>query len=190
MRLPQIRMESQFIQLGFQIKKPVQHIEQPKAIQNIKQPKAKMEIETTKSNLIIDQSQTRAEEGFKPISQVAKETADLGKQKALEGISRRTRQGDELMRIENGGNPIKIQAKENSEKPYLPLGIGWIPSYGSVKIQYEPAKVDIEITPQKPEIEVVQRKPIHDYTPGDVSFYIEQKNWLKIDFVNLYDIEV
>ncbi len=40
MQLPQIRMQSTFIQTSIQITDPVQRIEQPKAIQTIKQPQA------------------------------------------------------------------------------------------------------------------------------------------------------
>ncbi len=177
MRLPQLRMESQFIKLGIQIQKPVQQIQQPKPVQRIEQPKAEMNIKTTPGRLNIDQSQV-------------KEQANLAKQKAMEGIARRVRQGDELMRIENGGNPIKSQAIENSNRPYYPLGIGWIPSYGSVKLHYEPAQVNIDVTPRKPIIDFQVQKPIHEYTPGKVSYYIEQKNYLKIDVINVVDEQV
>lgn len=190
MRLPQLRMESQFIKLGIQIQKPVQQIQQPKPVQRIEQPKAEMNIETTPGRLNIDQSQARAEVGIQPTDQMVKEQANLAKQKAMEGIARRVRQGDELMRIENGGNPIKSQAIENGNRPYYPLGIGWIPSYGSVKLYYEPAQVNIDVTPQKPIIDIRAQKPIHEYIPGNVSYYIAQKNFLKIEVVNIVDEQV
>lgn len=190
MRIPQIRMESTFMQIGLQIDQPIQRIEQPKAILEIEQPKAVVEMETTLGKLSIDQSQAFAEENRKPIAEVVRETAQIAKQTAMEGTKRRAREGRELMEIEKGGNPIVSQAMEHSKRPEKQLSIGWIPSYGSVKIHYEPGEVDIRITPQKPIIEAIPQKPIHDYTPGNVSVYIRQWNSLKIDVINLFDESV
>ena len=37
---------------------------------------------------------------------------------------------------------------------------------------------------QKPIIDVQVNKPIHDYTPGNVSVSVSQKNSLQIDVIN------
>ncbi|WAA12025.1 DUF6470 family protein [Fervidibacillus halotolerans] len=190
MRIPQLRMESSFMQIGLQTEQPVQRIEQPKAIIEMEQPKAIVEMETTPATLTIDQSQALAEQNRKPILEVVRDTATLGKQSVLEGTGRRAQEGRELMEIEKGGNPIITQAVEHSKRPEKQLAIGWIPSHGSVKIHYEPAKVDIRVTPQKPIIEAIPQKPIHDYTPGNVSVYIRQWNSLKIEVVHLFDESV
>jgi hypothetical protein len=187
MNMPQIRLESTFAQIGLHTEKPIQKIEQPKAVQTIEQPKAQLSIETVPSRLTIDQIEAWAQLGFKPIPWLVEETANYGKQQSMEGIARRVRQGDELMKIENKTNPIPIQAEENGHKPEAQFNIGFIPSYGSVKIHYQPAEVHVKITPQKPIIDVQIRKPIHEYTPGKVHVYLEQQNMLKIDFVNLVD---
>ncbi len=186
MNLPQIRLESTFAKIGIQTEKPIQTIEQPKAIQTIEQPKAQLSIETVPARLTIDQTEAWAQLGFKTIPRLVEENAQNGKQTAMEGIARRVRQGDELMEIESGINPFPSQAIENGYKPEAQLSIGWIPSHGSVNIHYQPADVQINATPQKPNIDLQVRKPIHDYTPGKVNIYLEQKNTLKIDFVNLF----
>ncbi|MFB5282822.1 DUF6470 family protein [Peribacillus sp. Hz7] len=181
----QIRMQSTFIQTGLQIEDPVQRIEQPKAIQSIEQPKAIVNMETTPGKLTIDQTEAWEQMDIKHISKRTAEYAQEGKQKLLEGIARRSRQGDEMMHIERGGNVIKAHAKENSERPPKQFNIGWIPSPFSVKMHYQQAKLNIEAQAQKPIIDVQVQKPIHDYTPGDVKVNVIRENSLDIDFVNV-----
>lgn len=187
MHLPQIRIESTFAKLGLNIEKPVQSIEQPKTELSIQQPKAILQIETTKGKLSIDQTKAWNDMDLKSVFKRIEEFAHLGYQDHLEGMARRAEQGDELMKIEHQGNPIQSQAKQNSERPYKQLHIGWIPSHFSVDIHYEPAKVNIDVQPQKPIIDAQIRKPIHDYTPGKVSGYMERWNSLSIDYINLFD---
>ncbi len=184
MQLPQIRMQSTFIQTSLQIEDPVQRIEQPKAIQSIEQPKAIVNMEVIPGQLTIDQTEAWAQMDIKPISQRTAENAQEGKQKALEGIARRAREGDDLMHIERGGNAIAAHAKENSELPQKQFNVGWIPSPFSVKMHYEQAKVQFDVQTQKPIIDVQIRQPIHDYTPGDVTVSVSQKNSLQIDVIN------
>lgn len=89
------------------------------------------------------------------------------------------------MRIEDGGNPLAEQAKENSEDPIYDFNIGWIPSLFSVKTNFEPAKVHIDVKVQQPIIRAKINKPMIHYTPGKVTMDLGQRNSLKIDFVNL-----
>lgn len=182
MNIPQIRLESTFAKIGIRTEKPIQRIEQPKPEVTIEQPKAEMTVKTTPGKLTIDQLQAWSDLGFKPTALLVKEFAAEGKQAELEGIARRTRQGNELMRIENKVNPLPKQAEENAYKPQKRLAISWIPSPGSVQLHYELAKVDIEVTLRKPVIEARVKKPVHEYIPGKVHIYLEKRNSLKIDF--------
>jgi hypothetical protein len=186
MQLPQIRLQSTFMKIGLNIEKPVQRIEQPPAILKIEQPPAVLEIETIPGKLTIDQTKAREDMDLKSVFKRVEEFAQNGYQDWLKGLERRARQGTELMKIENGGNPIAAQAKENSEGTPKQFNIGWIPSHFSVIIQYDPAKVNIDVKPQKPKIEAEIRNPIHEYKPGKVTTEILQRNSLKIDFENLF----
>ncbi|WP_088009526.1 DUF6470 family protein [Indiicoccus explosivorum] len=114
-----------------------------------------VQIRTTPAQLKIDASDARAQYGFKPIPQLADENADTGVQAALEGTARRAEQGRALMSIENGGNPIADQAKA-SWRQQKQLGITFIPSHGSVKINYTMAQVELSHTPreQPPSIDI------------------------------------
>ncbi|MGM0876457.1 MAG: DUF6470 family protein [Bacillota bacterium] len=182
MKIPQIRLESTSAQIGIQTRNAVNHIQQPMADLSIEQPKADLTIRTTPSKLTIDQSQARADVDLKSIFRRTEEFAQTGYQDWLAGLARRAQQGDELMKIENGGNPIASQAKQNGYKPKKEFGLGFIPSAGSVKIQYEPAKVDVEVQPNKPTINVKINKPIYDYEEGKIDVHLQRRNELKIDF--------
>ncbi|SFA44385.1 hypothetical protein SAMN05192569_100786 [Parageobacillus thermantarcticus] len=185
MQLPQIRLQSTFAKIAIQTTPPVQEIKQPPAELDLQQPPAEMKIETTPAKLTIDQTKAWEDMDLKHIFRRIEEFAQQGYKDWLEGIARVSRQGDELMRIEDGGNPIAEQAKENSEDPIYDFNIGWIPSPFSVKINFEPAKVHIDVKVNKPINSTKINKPIINYTPGKVTIDLAQRNSLKIDFVNL-----
>lgn len=187
MKLPQIRMESQLMKIGLRSTPATLTIKQPKAIQRIEQKPAELEIRTKHGRLTIDQSQAFAEANLKSIYELNKEYARRGKQKWLEGVARRAREGRELMSIEKKDDPLIRQAVEKSHHPPKRLGIHWIPSYGSVKFYYEQAEVDIKVTPHKPIIDTKPQKPVIQYNPGGAGVYVAQKNYLRIWFDNLFD---
>ncbi|TFB24378.1 hypothetical protein E3U55_02435 [Filobacillus milosensis] len=185
MDFPQIRIQSQPAKINIQLTKGQQTIQQPKAEQSIQQPKADLQIKTTPSKLTIDQNQAWKDMGFLSSVEAAEESAQRGYQDLLAGIARRTQEGDQLMRIENGGDPIASISKSNANPPMKEFNIGWIPSAGSVKINYQPSEVNIESRTNKPIIEVRPRKPMHDYQPGNVNISMQQYQDLQIDFENL-----
>ncbi|WP_226037128.1 DUF6470 family protein [Aquibacillus saliphilus] len=185
MQLPQIRIQSQNAQIQINQTAGTQTIQQPQATQLIQQPKAELSINRLPSKLSIDQTQAWADMDLKSVSRRIAEAAQNGKQAAYQGTARRVRQGAELMKIENGGNPISRQAQQNSQGAPKQFNIGWIPSAGSVKIDYQPSQVDIRVTPRKPIINTQAQKPITNYQPGAVDVSLQQKNQLEIDFVNL-----
>ncbi len=184
MNIPQIRMESRFARIGIEQMKPVQEIEQPPASLTMRQPPADLEIEQNFGKLTIDQSQAWEEMDMKSVFKRSAEHAQQGYQDWLDGMARVSQQGDELMRIEHGGNPLASQAIENSENPPYEFNIGWIPSPFSIKIGYERGTVNIRAQANKPVIEATPNKPIHRYTPGKVNIYLAQRNELSIHFVN------
>ncbi|QOR66253.1 hypothetical protein IM538_21220 [Cytobacillus suaedae] len=185
MQMPQIRLESTFARVAMTTTKPIQEIQQPSADLSIEQPKADLQIETTPGKLTIDQSQARADVDLKSIARRKEEFAQQGYQDWLSGMARVSQDGDQLMRIEDGGNPLIDQAKVNSENPMYDFNIGWIPSHGSVKINYTPANVKIDVKRNKPNIQVQVNKAITSYQQGKVNFELSQRNTLNINFDNL-----
>jgi hypothetical protein len=185
MNLPQIRLESTFAKIAIETTPPMLEIEQPPAELDLQQPPAEMKIETTPAKLTIDQTKAWEDMDLKHIFRRIEEFAQQGYEDWLEGMARVSRQGDELMRIEDGGDPIAEQAKENSEDPMYEFNVGWVPSHFSVKTNYEPAKVHIDVEVNKPIIKTKINKPIINYTPGKVTINLAERNSLKSDFVNL-----
>lgn len=185
MQLPQIRTQSTFAQIQLDTQPAKQSIEQPKAELDIQQPKAELNIQTTPSKLMIDQTKAWEDMDLKHIFRRIEEFAQNGRNDWLEGMARRRQDGDELMRIENKGNPLVQQAQRNSEKPPMQFNIGWIPSHFSVKIDYQPSKVNIDWKVNKVENNTRVNKPIIDYQPGTVTTSLKQRESLNIDFANL-----
>jgi hypothetical protein len=190
MELPQIRLQSTNAQINIQTQKGQLEIQQPHASLSIQQPPAEMKINRTPSRLTIDQTKAREDVDLKSISRRIEEAAQLGRQDWLEGIARRTQEGEELMKIENGGNPIAEIAKRKRFIPDHEFGLGWIPSDGGVKISYDPGKVDINWKVNKPIIESQINKPIINYTHGNVDINMKQYQSLKIDFDNLKHVGI
>lgn len=182
---PQIRLQSTFAQIEMTTSPGKLEMEQPAADLRIEQPAAEMTIERTPSKLTIDQTKAREDVDLKSVRVRIGEAAQLGKQAVLEGISRRIQDGDELMRIENGGNPIKTQAKRNSEGPTKQFGLAWIPSAGSVKEEYDPGNVEIDWKTHDPIIENHSNKLSIDYQPSQVQINMKNYASLKVDFDHL-----
>jgi hypothetical protein len=185
MKLPQIRLESQFAQIQMNTTPATQTIEQPQADLDIQQPKAELHIETTPSKFTVDQSQAWADMDLKPILKRIEEFAKNGYQDWLNGIARRAHEGNTMMRIENGGNVLATIAKNNSESTTYEFNIGFIPSLFSVKTFIEPSKLDIQWDIKKVINNTKIRKPIIEYNPGQIDIGIKQYEDLKINFSNL-----
>lgn len=168
MNFPQLRMETTKAKLELSIKQPVQEIEQRPADITIQQQPAELDIQRTPGMLSIDQSQARADMDLKSISRRIEDFAQQGYSDWLSGLERLAQQGDELMMIEDGGSPIPMQAKENSESPLYDFNVAFIPTPNSVRINYDPGRVDLNWKVNSPQIEVKTNKPIHQYTPGTV----------------------
>lgn len=186
LRLPQVRMQSQLAQISIHTQNAHQEIKQPKATQEIQQPSADFSIRTRPGKLTIDQSQAWYDMGLKSPLVSRNDWAREGYQNFMEAIAKRRREGDELMKIENGGNPLIAQATRNAHKDPKMVNIKFIPSVFSVKTDYQPAEVDIRIEPNQPIIRHTTNKPIMTYTPGRVTTGIKQEQDLVIDFDNLY----
>ncbi|WP_203245942.1 DUF6470 family protein [Sporosarcina beigongshangi] len=181
MNIPQLQIQTTRGILGLQIEKPIQEIEQPRATLNQQQPAAILEISTTNPQLSVDTTEARAEIDLKSVRRRIEEHAQLGLQGVIEGIGRRAQEGQQLMRIEDGGNVIPAISKQNATPPPAPIGIRFVGGYEKVQVSIQPGTTNIEATPQKAINEVQINKPIHQYTPGKVTGVMEQYPSIQID---------
>jgi hypothetical protein len=190
MNFPQIRLQSTPSSIGIKTTPGKLKVETPPPALDIQQPKAKMEIERRPSKLTIDQTEARADMDLKSVRRRIEDFAKQGYEDWLSGLARVAQDGDELMMIENGGNAIAAQAKRNSENPMYDFNIGWIPSAGSVKIQYDPGEVNVKFEPQKVINNTQVVKPYINVSKAQVDISLQKYADLQIDFVNLKHVGI
>lgn len=186
MQMPQIRIQSQPALIGIRTNDAQLQIDSGPAKLSIQQPKADLQISTKQGRLTIDQKKALADVGIIPTRESVEKNATESLQKAMEGSKKRRHQGDMMMKIENGGNPIPKIAEQNGHRPMKTFNIGWIPSLDAVKFHYEPAEVHINAKANKPIIHSEQTRNQFHYQAGSVETYLRQQNELNIDFENLY----
>ncbi|PLR78244.1 hypothetical protein CU633_06930 [Bacillus sp. V3-13] len=182
MRLPQIQIESQTGRIGLRTNQPVQMLEQKPTDLSIEQPKADLFIHRQPGRLTIDQTMARENLDLKSMRKRSEENAQAGFQALREYVAKTVQEGDELMRIENGGQPIKDQAKRALVHETV-FNTGNIPSQFSVKVEYTSARIEVDWNRNKPVIHAQVNKPVHEYIRGTTDVYMEQYPSLKIDFI-------
>ncbi|MDY0393235.1 DUF6470 family protein [Virgibacillus halophilus] len=185
MHFPRLRMTSQMGKIQIKQLPAIQEIRQPKAELSIRQPKAEVTMHTTPSKLTIDQTQAFEDMNLMNILRRTEKNAMEGQQAFIEGIGRRAEQGKQLMEIEKKGNPISSQAIANSEPADNGLGITFIPSHFSVKIDYAPAKLHMDVKTTQPEIQATPHPVEQVYKPGSVDMGMMQYPSLEIEVEGL-----
>lgn len=187
MRLPQIQIHTTDMKVDMHIHDPVQKISQPRATQTIEQPAAIIDINTTKSQLKIDSSQARKDLGLLGPLESLQKYSQEGRKANLEGITRRVKEGRQMMvsagKGQRGAVFQQIAKQNHGPTRPGPYNIKFVPSVGSVKIDFTPGSVDINVTPQKPRIDAKVNKPIYDYTPGKVTHEVIQRPSIQIDVI-------
>lgn len=183
MNITTVHMNTAPAKLGISTSPGRLSIEQPQASVDLKQPKADMRIQTTPGRLSIDQRQAWDDMDRKHIFTRIRDAAANGRQKALEGTGRRAMEGRELADIHKGGNAIVMQAARRADRTHE-IGIAYIPSYGSVKINYQPGDVQIDAQARQVENNTRANKPIIRYQPGDVQFQLTQHPSIQFQTVN------
>lgn len=182
MNIPQLQIQTTPAKLVVHTEKAIQEIEQPRAVMEQSQPAAILEISTTRPRLSIDTTAVREDIDMKSVFKRTQEHAHLGRQAALEGIGRRASEGQQLLRIENGGNVIADLAKQNGTPPPASLGIRFVANRTKIQMSIAPGTTNINVTPQQPTLDVQVNKPIHTYIPGKVSGTMEQYSSIQIDW--------
>jgi hypothetical protein len=185
MQLPQIRLQSTFAQIGLRRSEPVQEIQQVPAELTIEQTPAKMTIERTPARLEINQEQAWNERNLKGPSQLSADHAEFSRQQALEAIAEIVAEGNQMAAIETQSNAIHAIVTNKVLAPPDDFNIAFIPSHGSVKVNYQPPELQINWQKGGAEFEVKSAQVNHQYTPGKTEVYLRQMNQLEIDFVGL-----
>lgn len=186
LKIPQLQIATTDIKVNMQIQDPIQKIHQKKADLIINQPAATVNISSKAAKLLIDQSQAWGELGLLTTKELIAKYAQEGQQAVLKRISKDASEGRQMMESAGKGSGSQIAAnlaKQKHGPKRVPINIKFIPSIGSVDINYVPGNVNINITPQKPKIDAHINKPTHHYTPGKVTYEVVQKPSIEIDFI-------
>lgn len=144
------------------------NMETRRASLELHQKQARVNINTELPKVFIDQYECFAEAGLKNSSDLLKEQSEMAYQQAIEFIGKTAEDGDQLAKIELGGNPIADMA-ERDAYPEKEFGLAFIPVSSpkfdvtgsldieaernwegvtnGVEINYLPAQLDINYTP-------------------------------------------
>ncbi len=182
MDIPQLQIQTTPGKLVVHAEIGVPQIEQPRASIQQEQPAAILEISTTNPQLALDTTAVREDIDMKSVFRRTEEFAQAGMQAIQDGMARRASEGQQLLRIENGGNVIADLAKQNGTPPPAELGIRFVANRSKIQMSITPGTTNINVTPQKPVFNVQVNKPIHDYTPGNVTGQMEQYPSIQIDW--------
>lgn len=182
MNVPQLQIQTTRGVLGLQITKPSQEIQQPRAVLTQEQPAAILEMSTTKPQLSLDTTELRADIDMKSTLRRSAENAQYGKQQLMEGIARRSGEGQQLVRIENGGNAIVEIAKQNGTPPMKQMSIRFIGDRSKIQMSIQPGSLTINARPQKAINNVQINQPIHNYIQGKVTGQMEPHSSIQIDW--------
>ncbi|TCO76468.1 DUF6470 family protein [Marinisporobacter balticus] len=157
------------------------HQQQADMQMNIEQPK--LEIHTEQGKVQIDQYPCRAEEGLKNNIDLLKDTAVFAKQKAMQGIERIVRQGNQFAAIQNKTDAVAEQAEENAYHLFdKEFNFGSVPK-SRPNIDFTGGNVEINVVEGKVNLQVKVNKPTLNYTRGNVEVYLRQKNSINIEYV-------
>jgi hypothetical protein len=183
MQVPQIRLQQTYAQIGLRITQPVQELQQAPADLSIIQTPSKMIVTRTPSRLYINQDQARNEVNMKMPDVFSRDNAEAARQAGFEAIAEIVQEGNQLAAIETKTDALTAIAVNKSLPKPDDYNIAFIPSYGSVRIDYTLTELHIEWEKGGTEIKATPREVIHNYTAGKTEVYLQQKNHLQIDFV-------
>lgn len=176
-----IRISSTDALIGIKTTPAKLSISQPKADfeMNIREPE--LEIHTEQIQVQIDQQQCFNESGLKDFATLTRDHAMEAKQAVLEGIARRTSEGNRMAAIENGGNAISQIAFNNSFTEHV-FDIGTMPK-SRPEIDFVGGNVDITLHEGDVELRSKPNMPIIDVQVGDVEVFLRQNPDIKFEYV-------
>lgn len=185
---PHLEMHQVFGRIAINTQKAYQEIHQSKADLSIQQPKAEMHVERRSAKVRIDQTAAWHNLDMKSAPVRNAEAAQAGKQAVLDGIARRSREGQELLHIERnkGVNLFAKQAADRMGAIGTHYETGQTPVTELVKYDVSPAILNITWQPHRPIIQATPHTPEITYHPGQVNVSMEQYPELDIQAVGLY----
>lgn len=175
-------IESQPYKIGIQTRNAKLDMKTTKPVLELKTEQAKVQIETTKPQIQIDQKQCFSESGLKGIFELNAENAASSVSEMYASVGRIAEQGNEMTRIESGGNAIADQAYYNAYEQFnKDFNMGTMPKSrpkislirGTVSLSVKGGTVSGNF--KKGEVE-------SNYSAGKVEIYALQQKEFKMRF--------
>ena len=179
----ELRINQQFGKLRLNIKPPEMNLQtDTKADFKIQKQDDNLQIETKHAKVDINYDQTRAVLNDRTLPMYNKKIAQEAYQKSVEGIKRYARQGDQLARIENEGNPLVSQIKSNYKDDKRELSLKW---KASPEINVQQGGVKMNYTPGKLKVESQSSWPKSDLDWGKVEGYLDPEPKFEVQAVDV-----
>lgn len=166
-------IEQQRAIIGIQQSRPRLEVrESAPLVLQLRRQLPRLQISGGKVAVRIDQTRCFSERGFKPLSELGREEAELGRQAALEGIARRSAEGDFLAAIEKETGVADLAWPEEKKE----VGLALLPrsrpvvefveeplqirvDAGGVAVSFSPGEIETE-APGPPYVLIyLQRRP-------------------------------
>ncbi|MGC6583525.1 DUF6470 family protein [Paenibacillus sp. Dod16] len=178
MNIPQIQIQQGYSQIGLEITKGQQRIEQPRPSINMTQKKAILEVEQAKGTLEIDSRKAWSALGKARIEEVTDRIAQSSLQISMQNIADIARNGDQMMATHKGGNVFAEIARNNVFEERPRVEITGDPGYDNVDITYTPGQVQTSYIPGGVSFNPETFKAVIDYYPGKVNPYLINQNFI------------
>ena len=169
--------------LAYNISKPQQSIQQPKATVEGSLSLPQVRVEATLPKITIDQTQAFNESGLKNVTAFSDDYVSYAKSKMQESIGRIAEQGTQMTEIHLGGNAIASQGAYNAYDQFdHEFGMVTMPRSGA-QIDVIEGSVDIRVIEGELTGKIRAQKPIIDYQPGKVERYMQQYNSISFKYL-------
>jgi hypothetical protein len=149
---------------------------------NVTRQRGVRDIQTTPAKINIDSYETRASMGLKTAPRAIQESAETGKQAALEATRAQTEKGNYIMDTHGKGDPIPDYAMSQTGQA-LDMVLTFMPSVkpqmsmegGTVSFNYTMDKLTFDWN--------INSKPYLEFIPPSVEFNVTQYNEVIIEYV-------
>ncbi|MCM3261529.1 DUF6470 family protein [Paenibacillus lautus] len=178
MNIPRIQIQQGYSQIGLQITKGQQSIEQPRPSINMTQNQAILEVEQAKGTLEIDSRKAWSALGRARFEEITDRIAQSSLQISMQNIEKIAQNGDRMMATHEGGNVFAEIARNNVFEERPRVEITGDPGYDNVDITYIPGQVQTNYIPGGVSFNPETFKPVIDYYPGKVNPYLINQNFI------------
>jgi hypothetical protein len=178
----QINISTQPVRLEYNTQNAKLNLQSTPAKVQMETTSATLEISQPRGELTIDHTPFRYSIGLKNIADFALDYAALGRQTAMEAISRIVDEGNQMARIESNSNAIADLAANSTVSEILDITYAHI---ALPDIHYQANPVQFNSIAGKVNFEIQPGKVQGDYQPGSVDIRVTQYPSVEISTVDV-----